>query len=556
MTLSCPRSIAAASLLFFASSTFASSPLLSASLAAEMREPGVRGAGAVAAAEASVANLSTTILPPAVLDAQNHGTFRFTVTNTSSVEARNVMLIAWVGEQATVALTTSASWNCGGDGFGRTHCTTMTIAAGASKELVVEVVYPAPYLRVETAARTYFDVPPGVIHPDELTLLSVAFYRHYLVRNSEDRGSGSLRDVLATANAECSRDAVPCRIAFNLAQPVPAGGAYTIRLLTPLPRIEVDDVSVDGESQTAFAGDTNVDGPEVMLDGSHLAIGSGLELNSTFVNVQGLAIGGFSENGILALARGNFAHRITIRHNYLGLDAAGQTAVPNRLRGLMVYGASGEISDNVISGNGRSGTWLQSSQGLTVRHNRIGLAAATNDAIPNGASGLFFIRGTSYLAENLVVGNVIAFNRDFGIGFEKDSANFTNIDANTITGNAQGGIDVGLDGPTLASAPAVTSAHYDAATNTTTIDGTGLAAAGYYRSTVLVYANVDVHPSGTSEGQIYLGRTATDANGHFRLTVPGDARGRWIDAMQIAVTDFGDLVVITPSEFGLAARSE
>ncbi|MCU1246825.1 MAG: parallel beta-helix repeat protein, partial [Acidobacteria bacterium] len=543
MSLSCPRSIAAASLLSLASSLSAATPMPSGAPAAEIREAG-RVSAAAAAPE--VASLTTTITPPAALDDLNHGTFRFRVTNTSSVEARHVTLITWVGEQATLALATSPGWSCTPSGFGRTECTTMSIAAGESRELIVEAVYPARYLRVETAARTFFDVPIAAIHPDELTLLSLPFYRDYQVRSTEDSGSGSLRDVLAIANAECTRDAVPCRVAFNLPQPAPAGGAYTIRLLTPLPRIEVDDIAVDGETQTAFGGDTNPAGPEVVLDGAHLAAGNGLELNSTYVNVQGLAIGAFPENGVVTLARGDFAHRITIRRNYLGLDATGQAAVPNRLRGLMAYGPIGEISDNVISGNGRSGVWLQNARRLTVRHNRIGLAAASSAAIPNGASGLFFLGGASYLSENLIVDNVIAFNHDFAIGFEKSSANFTIIDANTITGNAQGGIDVGLDGPTLATAPTVTSARYDTATRTTTVEGTGLAATGLYRSTVLIYANGEVESSGASEGQIYLGRTATDATGHFHLTVPGDARGLWIDAMQMAVTDFGDLVVTTP----------
>jgi hypothetical protein len=549
MTLSCPQRIAAASLLLFASSLAAVPPMRSGAPAAEIRE----GRAGVAAVE--VATLTTTITPPAALDAQNHGTFRFTVTNTSGVEAHDVTVITWVGVKATLALASSPGWVCVPSGSGRTQCTTMSIAAGASKELAMEAVYPAPYLRVDSAAQTYFYDSLGLIHAYGSNVLSVAFYRDYLVRSSEDGGSGSLRDVLAAAGTECLRDAVPCRIGFNLPQPAPAGGAYTIRLLTPLPRIEIDDVSVDGETQTAFGGDTNAAGPEVVLDGSHLAAGNGLEIHATVANVQGLAVGGFPENGILTLERGNFAHRITIRHNYLGLDATGRTAAPNGLRGLMAYGPRGEISDNVISGNGRSGAWLQGSKVLTVRHNRIGLAAATNDAIPNGASGLFFLGGASYLAENLIVDNVIAFNRDFGIGFDRNSDNFTIIDANTITGNAQGGIDVGLDGPTLATAPTITSARYDAATGTTTIEGNGLAKVGVYRSTVLVYANVDVDSSGAAEGQIYLGRAATDANGHFRLTVPGDARGLWIDAMQIAVTDYGDLVVTTASEFGPALRA-
>jgi parallel beta-helix repeat protein len=552
MTLAFPRSLAAASILLLASSAFASTPLPSASSSIDADQQSARIAGPAAA---GVANLVTTIAPPVGLDGQNHGTFRFTVTNTSGVEARNVTLITWVGVQATLAIPTSAGWRCDAGGEGRHECTTESIAAGASREFVVEAVYPRLYLRVDVAARTYFDVPPGASHPDELTLLPLAFYRDYVVRNIDDSGSGSLRSAVESVNAECTRDEVPCRIAFNLPQPAPAGGAWTIRLLTALPRLVADDVSVDGETQTAIA-DTNAAGPEVMVDGSRLGAGNGLELYSTYVNVQGLAIGGFPENGILTLPRGNFSHRVTIRHNYLGLDAAGRTAVPNALRGLMAYGPRGEISGNVISGNGRSGIWLERAHRTTVRNNRIGLAAATNAAVPNGASGLFFNGGAAYTDENVVIGNVIAFNHDFGIGFERNSASYTLIEVNSITNNAQGAIDVGLDGPTLAAAPRVSSARYDPATDTSTIVGTGVAVTNLLRSTVLVYANVDVEPNGTSEGQIYLGRAATNASGIFRITVPGDLRGLWIDAMQLAVTDFGDLQITTPSEFGLAVRGE
>jgi len=84
-----------------------------------------------------------------------------------------------------------------------------------------------------------------------------------VVTNTSDSGAGSLRQAILNANV----DGMPDQIVFNipLADPGFAGGVFTIKPTTALPVVFEDGTSIDGATQTAFTGDTNPTGPEVVI---------------------------------------------------------------------------------------------------------------------------------------------------------------------------------------------------------------------------------------------------------------------------------------------------
>ncbi|HEX9407155.1 MAG TPA: hypothetical protein VF975_07550, partial [Thermoanaerobaculia bacterium] len=113
--------------------------------------------------------------------------------------------------------------------------------------------------------------------------------------------------------------------------------------------------------------------------------------------------------------------------------------------------------------------------------------------------------------------------------------------------NWQMGIDKGLDGPT--SAPVITSATYDPATDTTQIDVTSTPAGR--APTFHFYASDAPHRSGYGDGQYYLG-TARRFAEQVRFAAKGDWRGKWVTA---TVTLAGeDLVPAVSSEFSRAVE--
>jgi hypothetical protein len=95
----------------------------------------------------------------------------------------------------------------------------------------------------------------------------------YTVTNTNDSGSGSLRQAIIDAN----NNPGPDTIAFNIPTSDPGysmfDGIWIILPLSPLPTLTDGNTIIDGATQTANQGDTNVAGPEVQIDGWHIGAG-------------------------------------------------------------------------------------------------------------------------------------------------------------------------------------------------------------------------------------------------------------------------------------------
>lgn len=144
--------------------------------------------------------------------------------------------------------------------------------------------------------------------------------------------------------------------------------------------------------------------------------------------IEGNTISGSTTNGIsLFMSDGN-----SIRHNRIGTDAAGLTAVPNQQNGIILLNSSDNtIEDNVISGNGLSGIVLagDDERGIgssmnIVKFNFIGVTRDTLP-LPNGGSGVQLLNN----ANDNVIGS--------GRGSESDT--------NTIAFNGTGSIVLVFD---------------------------------------------------------------------------------------------------------------
>jgi parallel beta-helix repeat protein len=183
------------------------------------------------------------------------------------------------------------------------------------------------------------------------------------------------------------------------------------------------------------------------------------------------------------------------------------------------------ITGNVISANRHSGIFIAIGRSSRISNNIIGLDAAHRTGLGNGGSGIFIARLGDHAD---ISGNYIAFNHDFGIAVERGT-NAVDIHPNSIFANWQMGIDSGLDGP---NAPdiTITSAVYDAATNTTSIDVTYTDESTFF-PTLQFYASDAPHHTGYGDGQYYLG-TATPPRPtkDFQFRAKGDWRGKWVSA--------------------------
>jgi parallel beta-helix repeat protein len=372
----------------------------------------------------------------------------------------------------------------------------------------------------------------------------------FFVTTTADSGPGSLRDAIEQVNGPCVGDVRPCVIGFR----IPNGGApwVTIATATPLPPILGAFTIIEGATQTEFAGDTNPHGPEVELTGVAQPDGNGLVYAAcTSFHLRGLAINGFPGSGVLLAPRCRFADDrgivpAAISGNYIGTDPTGTRAVWNQ-RGVSVDGTdNAQITGNVISGNLRSGVYVQKGRAIIIRDNKIGLTPALTP-LGNGATGVY----VSALGENSDVShNFIGFNRHWGIAVDRDIL-AVNAAPNSLQGNFGLGIDWGHDmGPDSGrlGRPRITSVRVE--NGQTIIEGVNPLLGGRLQHEVHLYANDAPHWTGYGEGQYTLGSVRV-SGATFTYTHPQDLRGKWVTA---TFTENVDGFTKRTSEFSLAVE--
>ena len=223
------------------------------------------------------------------------------------------------------------------------------------------------------------------------------------VTTTADSGSGSLRDCLANAD-------IGDVINFDTII-FPPNSPATISVLTPLPSITVDSLTIDGSN----AG--------VIINGSQLSSGSGFELLEVDnVTIQGLQIVNFPWVGIDILI--NTTNALIGGDRNVGAGPLGQ--------------------GNLISGNAWAGIWILGEQttGNTVQGNFIGTNLAGNDSYGTQELGLIiaegahdnFVGGPTASTRNVISGHFNLFGGSGTGVFIQDP----NSDNNLIQGNLIG----------------------------------------------------------------------------------------------------------------------
>ncbi len=143
-------------------------------------------------------------------------------------------------------------------------------------------------------------------------------------------------------------------------------------------------------------------------------------------------ISGNGQYGI-ALEAGDSA---TIQGNYIGLNVAGTSSIPNGTEGISIsttprtlIGGEDESARNVISGNGGAGIQIMQGRNVTIEGNLVGTNATADSAIGNSLSGIF--TNSFFDTTNLVIkNNVVCGNGGDGIHVAN-----TNLSGNVIFGN-------------------------------------------------------------------------------------------------------------------------
>ena len=282
-------------------------------------------------------------------------------------------------------------------------------------------------------------------------------------------GKTTLREAIIAANNTTG----PHTIQFNIPQ---AGNDFHDNAwwfspsdgnLGPLPAMTMANVTVDGGSQTANQGDTNPNGPELVLDGSGVAGGDGLRFDAPDGTVLDLAIQHMPGGAVVASSPG-----LVVKGCYLGTSPDGTTDAGNDdgvilwpgatdalLGGTGAHGSPPVGDGNLVSGNVQ-GLSIHAGAGANtlILGNRVGTDHSGTVAIPNDQNGIMIghwggtgtsgvtVGGTAAGAGNLVSGNGL-----HGVYVTGSGSDDTVIQGNLIgttadgLGNLRNDTGVGVD---------------------------------------------------------------------------------------------------------------
>jgi len=432
---------------------------------------------------------------------------------TLDLTATNGVIETLTPSEGFSCTTNGATATCSGTRFANERCTALF-------EVIVRSDADREGGAVTLTAKASSEVPDFKADNDRTTS-ATGIYRWIAVTSTADSGPGSLRAAIADANGNCSPG--PCRIVFEIPEPVPAEGWFTIMPAAPLPAITADRVTLEGQRQTALTGDTNPSGPEIAIDGRVAREGLRF-LSQCEAVVDSLAIRNFDDHGLRMTGYGEY-ERCRVRPDRREVV---HSHIEQNLRGLVLDGAFVTIDDNTIRNNQRSGVWKWSGGTLRAHDNRVE---------GNGASG-FFIGPEVYGAE--LLRNTIANNREMGVAVAR-GAQFIDIRQNAMKDNGGLGIDWELDGVSpndrddtggrSSNAPTLLSAQYDAATNRTNVTFTvksGPLGSASNHGVITFYANQS--PDGDGEQFAGESQVQFSENGTISTWFPGDVRGKWLNA--------------------------
>jgi len=257
----------------------------------------------------------------------------------------------------------------------------------------------------------------------------------FTVTNTNDSGTGSLRQAILNANAAASG---PRTISFN----IPGSGIHTINLASALPAI-TKAVTLDGLAQSGAS--CGINPPHtlmIVLNGSNAGLGAnGITVTGGSSTIRGLVIEHFSGDGVRIQTNGN----VTVQCNYIGTNSVGSAPAKNYGSGVTISNtANNTVSRNLISGNGTGVNISGSAARFNyVQGNRIGTNAAGTAAVGNAGAGVLlsnvpatYIGGNSAAQRNIISGNG-------GNGIHIEQGDLVEIEGNYIGTSASGSAAVG-----------------------------------------------------------------------------------------------------------------
>ncbi len=292
-----------------------------------------------------------------------------------------------------------------------------------------------------------------------------------------------------------------------------------------------DNVVVDNVVSFNLTG-VNVKGDDNTVQDNRIGTDGGG--TADLGNLGGVNVTGDGNEIVGNVVSGNLFDGITVRDpatgnevrdNLVGTDALGTTPISNFGGISLLDSPDNTVEGNVISGNQADGVRIsgEASDSNVVEDNSIGTDAGGTRDLGNGQSGVEIVEGDqNRIGKKLrrSASNVIANNGSDGVTVTSGIGNA--IVGNSIHDNGGLGIDLADDGPTGNDGPEDDDSGANTLQNGPDVDEVTATSVTWefeseqdtdYR--LEFFASDDCDPSGSGEGQDYLGfvDVRTDNNG-------------------------------------------
>jgi hypothetical protein len=267
----------------------------------------------------------------------------------------------------------------------------------------------------------------------------------YLVTNTNDSGSGSLRNAIDNTNVYTNANfGVRRFIKFNINTPPP----WEIRLESELPIIENKTV-IDASTQpNANFGQLVTINGENIVPSDEDDIGAAFHIQADSCEIHGFEIINFPAYGIRSgflsegiriggEGKGNLINHCpiaielqetsssTIQGNRIGVNAFGNEVVGNEVGIIVKSSSKVTVKQNLVGGSLTDGIQLNATINSTIQENLVGINFEGDVALPNQI-GISLNNGS---AGNTIFRNIISGNEEDGIFIDE----FTS--ENKIKGN-------------------------------------------------------------------------------------------------------------------------
>lgn len=210
-----------------------------------------------------------------------------------------------------------------------------------------------------------------------------------------------------------------------------------------------DNVVIGNYIGTNAAGDTAIPNATIFGNGAGVLIeeSDNNTIGGKTASARNLISG--NDYGVVIVADATFNH---VEGNYIGINAAGDAALPNAASGVFiedlatanVIGGTSAASRNIISGNGDEGVTITGgAYDNIVQFNYIGTNPSGTSAIPNQFEGVDIDEDSAFCGctdatGNLIADNLISGNGSSGIEIQDPTTAFNIIVRNKIGTNAAG----------------------------------------------------------------------------------------------------------------------